>query len=431
MKSNLGHQDEQHLKDDVAVFQHGRMRPEELGEDSEQQAALAKIKIMLDRERSSYSIQDYEDSSQDSSKPFSHFVTLYHRKRMVEWCLAMVGPPMQMRRETVERAINYVDRFVLLSEGKILLSDHILYERAIITALYIMIKCHEEEVVPIKEMAYVCSGGDENGETNGEEPNHTAEQLASMEIVLLTELQWSIAAPASAEYIVQFLKLLNLRTDVCEGANDRYDESIDSSKDESIDESIAETKWLLELANFEVEQSLQDYDCWKKGAFHNAYKAVLNALPMINGGEEMVERLNAILLTQVPGMDQYRSSGSTSDVSTDAPSTPKMFRKYLVETSRMSFLSSNDSESAISSASSTSTTADDSSILSEEDSVETTVTAQGIFTSCDDIVPLGDAKIGVDDNESPACVMGQVLSAATQIALMENNSEMLTTDDDN
>jgi len=181
----------------------------------------------------------------------------------------------------------------------------------------------------------------------------------------------------------------------------------------------------LELASFEVEESLQDYNCWKRGAFHNAYEAILNALPMITGGEALRERLNAILLSEVPGIEQY---------SIDVISTPKIFPNDSVEREGVSRLrgtvssDSGDSEWTTSSASSTPTS--DSSILTEEDDqVKILIEGQEVFVSRDDILLLGDAKIGVDDYESPACVMDRVLSKVTQHALVENNSELLAVDD--
>mmetsp|Transcript_22408 Transcript_22408/g.55433 ORF Transcript_22408/g.55433 Transcript_22408/m.55433 type:complete len:456 (+) Transcript_22408:96-1463(+) len=441
MTSTQGqHLDQKQLlsEDGADVVPSKTIRLDEKSEDGEQQDALKAIRTMLNREQASYSI----DNDETSAKPFSVFVKPNHRKRMVEWCLTMVGT-MELRRETIERAINCIDRFILLKRGRILLSDPKLYQRAVVTALYLMIKLHEEEAIPIEDMAYVCSGGDENGETSDDELAHTSDQLAAMEIVLLAELQWEINPPTSYEYMAQFLKLLKLPV------GDQFlpvqDDAADAPEE-------SETNWLLDLAVFEVEQNLQDYDCWKKGAFHSAFNAVMNALPMLNGGEEMAERLATLLSAAVPDLKRYRSKDSS------APSRLSIVEEESVDTSSLSVLdgeepldpsslSALDDQSSCSDASSSCVASSDDSVSTAsgdsfsvidvlpEEPFETVISISYIlpgsteelelYTSQHLRAEMGDIKLELEDNESPACVMDRGLSSLTQTSLVAQTKDLL------
>ncbi|KAL3936393.1 MAG: hypothetical protein SGBAC_008284 [Bacillariaceae sp.] len=473
MTSTQNHKaQQQRSKDSADEVPRKIRRADESSEDAQQQDALKAIRTMLHREQTSYSIPQNDDG-EASPKPFSVFVKPKNRKRMVEWCLAMVGT-MELRRETIERAINCIDRFILLKGGRVLLTDPTLYQRATVTALYLIIKCHEEEAIPIEDMAYVCGGGDDNGETSEEDLVHTSAQLAAMETVILTELQWTINPPTSYEYMAQFLKLLNLPVsdqfdlvqDECVYEDEDYETA--SCSDAAID---SESKWLLDLAIFEVEQNLQDYDCWKKGAFHNAYNAIMNGLPMLDGGKEMAERLATLLSSEVPDLESYRSTADSASNTETTSTTSRDVSSPLsivVEESVVDKLpalddcsvgASSDDDSASTASSVASSVADDEDVLPEEplerlvsisyiapgstEAQEAYFNSQhtrsvemlssqhtraemfsSVRTRSDHIV--GNLKLDEEDNESPSCVMdSKGLSTIMQTSLLPQSKDLL------
>lgn len=435
-------------------------------EDDDRQDALKAIRVLLEREKTSYSIPHSSHDDESAPKSFSTFLKPTHRQRMVEWCFALVET-MELRRETIERAINCIDRFILLNGGKILLSDPILYQRAVITALYLMIKCHEEEAIPIEDMAYVCSGGDEK--VDEQELDYASDQLAAMEIVLLTELDWCVNPPTSYEYLVQFLKLLNFPlTDefdpVYEIEEREYDESSDnvvaelrlSDLNESSSNSLtrseqpheqadSDTQWLMELAFFEVQESLKNYDSAKKGAFCNAYNAIMEALPMLDGGVEMADRLEALLCNTVSDFERYRSSDSSSNTSTATTSHLSSSDLDALEKEAEFFSELLDRQK--SSDNIRSVASSDDSIISEsseehvnlpeeeeeeEDTVETIIEINYIPGSTEDKEMFRsrdgselDLKLDLEDNESPSCVMDRGLSTMLQASLVAETSDLL------
>ncbi|CAJ1948887.1 unnamed protein product [Cylindrotheca closterium] len=458
--------DQKHRSKDGAdgVIPSKTMQANKETEDSDQQDALESIRTMLNREQTSYVIQTADDNLSSANKPFSAFVKPIQRKRMIEWCLAMVGT-MELRRETIERAINLIDRFILLKGGRILLSDPILYQRAVITALYIMIKCHEEEAIPIEDMAYVCGGGDDNGKTSAEDLAHTSEQLEAMEVVLLNELQWEINPPTSFEYIAHFLKLLKLPVsdrlfDTVQQDDHEEDEGDEGTQPDEADDS--ETKWLFDLVTFEVEEYFVDYDCWKKGAFHNAYNAFMDVLPMRQGGEELAQRLASLLAVAVPELERYRSTHCSSNASTSTTSHTSS-RLGIVgdeaeDASSLAGLdyqsassddddddddddSSDDGSSSDDSASmSSSETSSVSNTLPEGEPLETVISisitktgssteTQESFISQHTRTALGNIKLDLEDNESPACVMDRGLSTLMQTSLVAQTADLLDAED--
>lgn len=402
----------------------------QIEDDCDQEQALNFIRVMLEREQSSYSIPS--DDAESSPRPFSPFVKPTHRKRMVEWCFAMVET-MELRRETIERAINCIDRFVLLKGGRILLSDPVLYQRAVITSLYIMIKLHEEEAIPIQDMAFVCSGGDEN--VKEEDLAHTSEQLAAMEIVILNELGWDISPPTAYEYLAKFCELLKLPL------TDEFDPAYEVEEGElaADNQEHSDTKFLLDLAIFEVQQNSQDYDAFKKGAFHNAYNAMMNALPMLNDGPEMAHRLASLLSTIVTDLERYRPSDSvTSGTSETSDASSSIFSALRKDDALVSEVSSDDDDDddddSSTSSDESSEDSDDESISLEDSErsalnvipedetiVETSITILRYVGSEDDhdmyqslhSVVGGLKKLDLMDNESPSCVMDSRLIPAT------------------
>lgn len=122
-------------------------------------------------------------------------VDLECRTKMIDWCIQVVDF-CKFRRETVEIAINYLDRFLCSPQGTKSRLDRSEYRLACMTALYTAVKIHEPSAMDPKLVSKLSHGA------------YTPEQVEKMEACLLSGLQWRVNPPTSLSFARNLVQLL-------------------------------------------------------------------------------------------------------------------------------------------------------------------------------------------------------------------------------
>lgn len=211
--------------------------------------SVSSIQAMLHRETKTYAIPDYFNDSELVLAP-------RHRRKIAEWCLYLAGY-VGFRQASVEMAMNCLDRFASTKAGPVILGNKTLFERATLAALYMIIKCNEEDMISPEDIERISRG------------KHSKEEITAMERVMLMELDWNVNPPSAMSYILSFLEII---------------------------QTTEETKALLtEVASSQVEFAIQDYSISRKGPFAIAYAAMLNALELVDVDEKSCSRFNSMI----------------------------------------------------------------------------------------------------------------------------------------
>jgi len=122
------------------------------------------------------------------------------RSKMVVWCYHVVDY-CEFRRESVEIAFNYLDRYLTTQDGGrhrpgSARNDRITYQLATIVALYLAIKIHEPEAMDLVLVSVVCRGA------------FTPGQVKDMEVRMLAALEWRLNPPTSLSFVRSLLSLI-------------------------------------------------------------------------------------------------------------------------------------------------------------------------------------------------------------------------------
>lgn len=213
---------------------------------------LASIQAMLQRETQAYSIPDYFQDSE--------LVAPRHRRKMAEWCLYLADF-IGFSQESVEMAMNCLDRFATTAAGPLILGDTMLFERATLTALYVAIKCNEEELLSPEDVEYICRG------------KHLQEEITSMEKIMLMELEWNINPPSAMRYVHSFLGIIPMNAE--------------------------KTELVTKVASSQIKFAIRDYEISRKGPFIIAHAAILNALALVDADENDCSRFKSIIARYV------------------------------------------------------------------------------------------------------------------------------------
>lgn len=132
------------------------------------------------------------------------------REKMAAWCYQVVDF-CKFNRETVEIAMNYLDRFLMTPAGQTAMADRKVYQLAAMTCLYSAVKIHEPEAMDPKLVSNLSRG------------TYTPEEVESMEACILGALMWRVNPPTALSFIRNFLDLIPqdvLSRDIREAAYD-------------------------------------------------------------------------------------------------------------------------------------------------------------------------------------------------------------------
>lgn len=157
--------------------------------------ALRQLSLMCKQEELWYSKVDYTRSEKSSSQNKELDIDEYSRCQMMTWCFD-VANFCNLNHNTVEMAMNYIDRFMMTSAGHDVLFDRSLYQLVCMTALYTITKVQELRCIDLPLLQSLSRN------------LYTEKQFATMESVMLNAVHWHINAPTTAMYIDLILKLI-------------------------------------------------------------------------------------------------------------------------------------------------------------------------------------------------------------------------------
>ena len=114
------------------------------------------------------------------------------RDKMCEWSYQIVDF-CKFNRESVDIAMNYLDRFILTTNGVDAIQNRNVYQLAAMTSLYSAIKIHERQALSPKVVSQLSRG------------LYTEDQIIEMESKILHGLQWKLHPPTAFSFVRELL----------------------------------------------------------------------------------------------------------------------------------------------------------------------------------------------------------------------------------
>lgn len=182
----------------------------------------------------------YYDSIQSSNS--EEWFAPEWRSGIVEWSYHIINVN-KFSRDTVAISMNYFDRFLSTFEGKQNIQE---FQLAAMTCLYIAIKVHERRAIKPKTISELSNGAFQE------------KQVTEMELRIATTLQWRLNPPTSMSFVRSFLLMIP----------DRRIEDF-------------ELWTVLDLATFQTELAVREYDFVSYAASTIALAAIFNATRMM------------------------------------------------------------------------------------------------------------------------------------------------------
>lgn len=121
------------------------------------------------------------------------------RSKMCAWFVQVVDF-CKFRRETVEIALSFLDRFLLSPQGADARTDRTTYQLASMTALYTAVKIHEAEAMDPRLVSKLSRGA------------YSPCEIEEMERILLTGLQWRVNPPTTMSFVRELMDLIPQET---------------------------------------------------------------------------------------------------------------------------------------------------------------------------------------------------------------------------
>lgn len=207
-----------------------------------EEETMSMVEAMQKQEKA-YACQDYCRLHADKTQART---LESDRKLMLKWSYNVIDY-FNLNRETASIALNYSDRFLQSSKGPEFLDDTDMYQLLCITSLYLAIKVHESASITPRVFVNISHG------------SITANQLETMETILLSTLGWRINPPTSLGWARMYLELLS---------ND-------------LDPSMRASAYTL--AKTQIERAVGDYKLLTTPPSQIAYASVVNAVEAIGG----------------------------------------------------------------------------------------------------------------------------------------------------
>ena len=211
---------------------------------------LETIHVMRRQEESSYGVSDYlSNLPQHVTAPYSPLETPVDascRFVMAKWCNE-IADFCNYKRETVAIAMNCLDRFMSTPAGQQILFDRNLYQLSAMTALYSSVKIHEQEAMDPNLISSLSRGV------------HTPEAVEAMEAKMLSAIQWRMNPPTAMSFVRMMMDLV---------------------PDHIVGPCERET--IMEIARFQVEMAIGEYDFSRVSASTVAFSCLLNAIESLS-----------------------------------------------------------------------------------------------------------------------------------------------------
>jgi hypothetical protein len=215
--------------------------------------ATMTLDAMICQEETAYHCRDYilQDSHHDPRWLASRAALATHedlainrafRSTMIAWAQQLIDF-MGMRRETIEFAASFFDRFLQTSSAHDALKDRVTFQLAFATCTYMAIKLHEATTMSPRVFSKLSQG------------SYCIKQIERMERVILDAIGWRVNPPTATSCAREILSLFPQAVLPTELKNTVYD-----------------------LAKVQLELVLEDYRfvIIKKSAI--ALASILNAL---------------------------------------------------------------------------------------------------------------------------------------------------------
>jgi hypothetical protein len=196
------------------------------------------------------------------------------RNKMCEWSYQIVDF-CKFNRESVDIAMDYLDRFLLTSYGSSALQDRNIYQLVAMTCLYTAIKVHERHALSPSVVSQLSRS------------IYTEQQIVQTEVLILHALQWQLHPPTAYSFVRELMSIIPK-------------EYLPSN--ESIIESI------FNVAQKQTEYAISNYRLIETPMSTIAYCAVLNALECcccIN--RRTISIIDTILVNAIGLTDPYSS----------------------------------------------------------------------------------------------------------------------------
>mmetsp|Transcript_36954 Transcript_36954/g.79814 ORF Transcript_36954/g.79814 Transcript_36954/m.79814 type:complete len:323 (+) Transcript_36954:45-1013(+) len=232
---------------------------------SEDNATVAQsLSIMMKKEQTIYTSSDYLHSPHPSSsqslspdETSTRIVTPSDRMMMVDWCYSIIDL-VQLNRETVELAMDMVDRF-LSKPSSVVITSRALYDRRqyqliVVTALYIAVK----KIEP----AHIVNAMNSQLFSDVSQGMYSVQDIEHMEITILQGLDWRVCAPTSIQMANHILSLV-----LPHFANTMDDVT---------------SAFVLDEVRFQTELAVRDYYFAMQRPSTVAVAAIFNALDQVD-----------------------------------------------------------------------------------------------------------------------------------------------------
>ena len=121
------------------------------------------------------------------------------RRLMIDWCFTVIDA-FRLNRDTVGMAMSIVDRYLSSNKGKSYEARICtkIFQRSVITSLYMAIKIHEPTVLGLPLLVKLCRGV------------YTESEIIATELDILSALEWRVyvASMSIMEYVRHYVALL-------------------------------------------------------------------------------------------------------------------------------------------------------------------------------------------------------------------------------
>jgi hypothetical protein len=203
------------------------------------------LQAMQRQEELGYSVVDYLSCLPKNNTALDAPVDASCRSIMAKWCNE-IADFCNYKRETVAIAVNCLDRFMSTQSGQEILFDRNQYQLAAMTALYSSVKIHEQEAMDPSLVSTLSRGV------------HSPQAVEAMESKMLNAIKWRVNPPTAMSFVRSMINLLP-------------DHLMLSCDNETV----------LEVAKFQIELIVPEYDFCTYNASEIAFACALNALESV------------------------------------------------------------------------------------------------------------------------------------------------------
>jgi hypothetical protein len=240
--------------------------------DTTQEDTLATIEVMLHQEATGYMVSDYLQQIEPQTTTYAHGpltpppVDASCRSLMAQWCNSVVDA-CSYSRETTTIAMNFLDRFV--SKDSQILYDRTQFQLAVMACLYTTAKIHETCALEPESVATLSRG------------LHSKEDVEQMESRMLHAIQWRVNPPTAMAFVRALLDLFP---------------AMDSTTQKTI----------CDLANYQIDLAVCDYDLSRNPASSTAFASLLNAIESVDAQDGRFSVYFASMASQILKIDLTR-----------------------------------------------------------------------------------------------------------------------------